>query len=146
MGNEPAMSRGARLGLLVLMVLVLVAGHLLDRELGREDSGRPGTLGAGLAAELPLDLTDRLPPARPPQVRGSPLPPSDAAAQGGDRTYIVKPGDTFATIARTVYGRESAWKVIYDANRDRVATPARLQVGITLRIPPAPPPAMRPGG
>ncbi len=143
------MSRGARLGLLALMVLVLVAGHLLDRELGREDSGRPGTPGAGAGAglsELPLDLTDRLPAPRPPRVTGPPLPPADPASPRDERTYIVRPGDTFATIARKVYGRESAWTVIYEANRDRVPTPARLQVGITLRIPPAPPPGMRPGG
>ncbi len=50
-------------------------------------------------------------------------------------TYTVQAGDTLSNISRKVYGRKSRWREIYDANRDRMATPESLRPGQVLRIP-----------
>lgn len=56
-----------------------------------------------------------------------------AAAPGG--TYVVRPGDTLRSIARAVYGRESMYRAILRANRDRLASPNDLRPGMQLELP-----------
>ncbi len=51
------------------------------------------------------------------------------------RVYVVRRGDTLRGLAARAYGDESLWRLIYDANRDRVANPASLLIGTRLRIP-----------
>jgi polar amino acid transport system substrate-binding protein len=60
--------------------------------------------------------------------------PSSAQTCGAD--YTLKPGDTLASIARTVYGNASQWNIIYYANQDRLGDNASLAVpGLSLKIP-----------
>ncbi len=49
--------------------------------------------------------------------------------------YIVQPGDSLAGIARILLGGEAQWRRLYEANRDSIPDPDRLQVGQRLRIP-----------
>jgi LysM repeat protein len=49
--------------------------------------------------------------------------------------YTVKSGDTLAGIAKKFYGDLTAWKRIYQANRDKLANPNALKVGQELTIP-----------
>ena len=49
--------------------------------------------------------------------------------------YTVKPGDTLAGIAGKVYNDRTAWRRIYQANRDKLANPNALQVGQKIIIP-----------
>jgi len=49
--------------------------------------------------------------------------------------YTVKPGDTLAGIAEKFYADRTAWKRIYQANRDKLANPNALKVGQKLIIP-----------
>jgi polar amino acid transport system substrate-binding protein len=59
---------------------------------------------------------------------------SSAQTCGAD--YTLKPGDTLASIARTVYGNASQWNIIYYANQDRLGDNATLAVpGLSLKIP-----------
>jgi polar amino acid transport system substrate-binding protein len=59
---------------------------------------------------------------------------SSAQTCGAD--YTLKPGDTLADIARTVYGNPSQWNIIYYANQDRLGENATLLVpGFSLKIP-----------
>lgn len=61
------------------------------------------------------------------------VPPS--ATQG--EVYVVKPKDTLYGIARARYnGDHTKWKLIYEANRERISDPNRIQVGMKLIIPP----------
>ncbi|MFF4290032.1 transglycosylase family protein [Streptomyces sp. NPDC001633] len=68
-----------------------------------------------------------------------------------DRTYVVRPGDTLGTIARSLRVK-GGWRALYKANRKVLGTdPHRLKAGLTLRIPgpPEPPetvPARQPTG
>jgi len=51
------------------------------------------------------------------------------------KTYIVKAGDTLSSISHKVYGTRNRWKEIYNANRDRLASPESLKPGQTLIMP-----------
>lgn len=53
--------------------------------------------------------------------------------------YTVQPGDSLSRIALRIYGDAAAWTLIYEANRDRIATPDVIQVGQRFRIPNAAP-------
>jgi nucleoid-associated protein YgaU len=76
-----------------------------------------------------------------------PLAPKTGASIGSvsttaidsSKSYRVKSSDTLMSIARRLYGDGNAWERIYSANRDVIgANPARLQVGMVLRLPEAP--------
>ncbi len=56
---------------------------------------------------------------------------------GNDRTYIVRSGDCLTGIARRTMGdaSKSAVRKLLNANRDRLANPNRLSVGMKLKIP-----------
>lgn len=69
----------------------------------------------------------------------SPVAPAPVAAPQSNapaRSYTTAPGDTLWGIAQKLYGRGDRWPVIYDANRDKIANPQTIAVGITLVIPP----------
>lgn len=53
----------------------------------------------------------------------------------GERTYVVKPGDSLAYISLQFYGRPSAYDRIFRANRSLLKTPDRIQIGQRLIIP-----------
>jgi nucleoid-associated protein YgaU len=55
-----------------------------------------------------------------------------AAAQ---TTYTVKPGDTLSKIARELLGNPNAYHEIFNANRDQLADPDKIQPGQVLKIP-----------
>jgi len=53
----------------------------------------------------------------------------------GRAFYRVGRNDTLTGIAKNHLGRASRWEQIYSLNRDRIADPARLKIGTTLRMP-----------
>jgi LysM repeat protein len=53
----------------------------------------------------------------------------------GPRTYVVREGDTMASISRKFYKSSGRWKKIRDANRNAIDDPAKLKPGMTLTIP-----------
>ena len=61
-------------------------------------------------------------------VRGEGLPPES-------RTYTVEKGDTLSHIAKAHYGKASKWRAIFDANRDQLDDPDKIQPGQVLTIP-----------
>jgi tetratricopeptide (TPR) repeat protein len=58
-----------------------------------------------------------------------------AKKSGHGRTYVVKPGDTLASISRKFYKTSGRWKKIRDANGGKIDDPQNLKVGETLTIP-----------
>lgn len=60
-----------------------------------------------------------------------------AAMGGGERTqnYTVQPGDTLSKISQRFYGDASQYMRIFDANRDKLSDPNKIQVGQQLTIP-----------
>ena len=61
-------------------------------------------------------------------VRGEGLPPEV-------RTYTVEKGDTLSHIAKAHYGKASKWRAIFDANRDLLDDPDKIQPGQVLTLP-----------
>ena len=51
------------------------------------------------------------------------------------RSYTVKSGDTLSKIAREFYGDANAYHRIFDANRDKLTDPNKIDVGQVLSIP-----------
>jgi nucleoid-associated protein YgaU len=60
-------------------------------------------------------------------------PPAQVSAP---RTYTVAAGDTLSAIAQREYGAADRWKLIFEANRDQISDPDRIQPGQVLTIPP----------
>lgn len=58
-------------------------------------------------------------------------------ASPGDSRYTVRKGDTLSHIAQAHYGRASEWPRIFEANRDLLDDPDRIQPGQVLTIPAA---------
>ena len=60
-----------------------------------------------------------------------------AGIGGGQRsrTYTVQPGDTLSKISRQFYGGAGDYMRIFEANRDRLNDPNKIQVGQELIIP-----------
>ena len=58
-----------------------------------------------------------------------------ADPDSGYDEYIVCYGDTLSGIAEKTLGSPSRYRDIFEANRDRMTSPDRLQVGAALRIP-----------
>ena len=81
--------------------------------------------------DLTCDLT--VDPSLAPQQTQA----AAATATGGSstRTYTVKPGDTLSKIAQEFYGQANAYNRIFEANRDKLSDPNKIQVGQQLVIP-----------
>jgi nucleoid-associated protein YgaU len=51
------------------------------------------------------------------------------------QTYVVQSGDSLSKIAQKYYGDASLYDKIFQANRDVLKDPNKIQVGQKLRIP-----------
>ena len=60
-----------------------------------------------------------------------------AGAGGGSagQTYKVQAGDTLSKIAKEKYGNANDYMKIFEANRDKLSDPNKIQVGQELVIP-----------
>ena len=52
-----------------------------------------------------------------------------------NKTYTIKAGDTLSKIAREQYGDANQWDKIYQANKDILQSPHKIQIGQELKIP-----------
>jgi len=55
--------------------------------------------------------------------------------QQTERTYTVKSGDSLSKISKELYGNAGDYMKIFEANRDVLTDPNKIQPGQTLRIP-----------
>ena len=55
--------------------------------------------------------------------------------KSAERTYVVRPGDTLASISRKFYKSSGRWQRILEANKQSIQNPKQLTVGQTLVIP-----------
>lgn len=51
------------------------------------------------------------------------------------RTYTVQSGDTLSKISKQFYGNANQYMKIFEANRDKLQSPDRIQIGEELKIP-----------
>ncbi len=59
----------------------------------------------------------------------------------GEETYTIEKGDTLSKIAKEKLGHASAWKQIFEANRDVIDDPDRIFPGQVIKLPPKEPSA-----
>jgi hypothetical protein len=68
-------------------------------------------------------------------------PAAAAAAAAGagkssaTRTYIVQPGDSLSKISKNFYGNANMYMIIFDANKDKLTDPNKINAGTELVIP-----------
>lgn len=105
-----------------------------------------------VVASKPEDATicPAVAPAAPkeaPAVTAAPAPaPAPTPAKkvlietlpGGERIYTVVQGDTLYGISVKVFNTPRHYERIYEANRDRIADPNTLQLGMKLALPDVP--------
>jgi nucleoid-associated protein YgaU len=53
------------------------------------------------------------------------------------KMYTVKPGDTLSKISKQFYGSATDYMRIFEANKDKLTDPDKIQVGQELKIPAA---------
>jgi LysM repeat protein len=51
------------------------------------------------------------------------------------KTYTVQPGDSLSKIAKQYYGNASDYMKIFNANKDQLTDPNKIQIGQVLKIP-----------
>ena len=56
-------------------------------------------------------------------------------AMASSRTYTVKSGDSLSKIAKEIYGDANSYNKIFEANRDKLNDPNKIQPGQELVIP-----------
>ena len=59
---------------------------------------------------------------------------ADINVQSG-LTYQVASGDTLSKIAKRFYGNAGDYQKIFEANRDQLSDPDKIQVGQSLKLP-----------
>ena len=60
---------------------------------------------------------------------------ASANSSSSSRSYTVQAGDTLSKIAKQFYGNANDYHKIFDANRDKLDNPDRIQAGQQLVIP-----------
>ncbi|MDY7011096.1 MAG: LysM peptidoglycan-binding domain-containing protein [Planctomycetota bacterium] len=117
--------------------------HLRIYRANRDKLSSPATLSIGQVLVIPSPSSRT---SRPQEVASS-TPQKKHYTEmtltalssrfSNDRTYVVCSGDSLTDIARRTMGsgNKSAVQKLVDANRDRLADPDRLAVGMKLRIP-----------
>jgi nucleoid-associated protein YgaU len=68
-------------------------------------------------------------------VTVDPSLPQPAPSGGPRQTYTVQAGDSLSRIAKQFYGNADEYMRIFDANKDKLNDPSRIQVGQELVIP-----------
>ncbi len=71
----------------------------------------------------------------PAREQEDPSREGEVIATASGRLYEVASGDSLSVISDKVYGTSKRWREIFEANRDVLADPDRLEVGTKLRIP-----------
>ena len=74
---------------------------------------------------------EEIAPARAAEPAAAKAPPAAAPA----KTHVVRAGENLATISLQHYGTRAKWKIIFDANRERLTDANNLRVGTSLTIP-----------
>ena len=61
--------------------------------------------------------------------------PKSGGTAAAEKTYTVKAGDTLSKIAKEQLGNANAYQQIFEANRDQLSDPDKIQPGQVLKLP-----------
>ena len=96
-------------------------------EANKDQLDGPQSLRVGMKLRLP-GITSQAPA---PAEANNPT----ASRPRNGKTYTVKPGDNLTEIAEKMLGDGDKWRMVYEANRDKLQSPDRVKVGQELHIP-----------
>jgi nucleoid-associated protein YgaU len=63
-------------------------------------------------------------------------PVGGPASKPAEQTYTVVKGDTLSAIAKRFYGNANEYMRIFEANKNQLSDPDKIQIGQVLKIPP----------
>lgn len=89
-------------------------------------------------SDLTCDITVNESAAPHAQQQQAPKTQTAGAGIGGGqatRMYTVQAGDTLSKISKQFYGNANEYTKIFEANRDKLQSPDKIQVGQQLTIP-----------
>jgi len=86
-------------------------------------------------SDLTADITVNPSLAPAQQQQQAPRTMGAGAGSAGHRTYTVKSGDSLSKIAKEHYGDAGDYMRIFEANRDKLSDPNKIQPGQELVIP-----------
>ncbi|MEZ6234727.1 MAG: LysM peptidoglycan-binding domain-containing protein [Phycisphaerales bacterium] len=98
----------------------------------------PRRLRAGDVIRIPAGTSDAPPPAAPIAASPTPAAAPATAPPAPTQTYTVRRSDTLSEISQRVYGTSRLAQLIFEANRDQLASIDAVREGQVLRIPPRP--------
>ncbi len=90
---------------------------------------------AGIVNKIEIIQKGAQPQAAGAQLGGGMAPSSQPSGSSAARTHKVAKGDTLSAIAKQYYGNANDYRKIFEANKDQLKDPDKIQVGQTLRIP-----------
>jgi LysM repeat protein len=98
------------------------------------------TVASDYSKDLNAQITVRPPQTAPQASQTASTQPASAPAQqampvGTSEAYTVQKGDTLSKIAKQFYGNPNEYMRIFEANKDQLKDPDKIQIGQVLRIP-----------
>lgn len=130
------------LALIIVSVIVLFFTWQADK---RKPPVNPTVTATSVTTETPTPtathepdptLIATLQPTNTPQPTHT---PTVTATPFGwimpNTAYQIEPGDTLQSIALRAYGDRELWTHIWEANKDRIPDPDKLQIGMIIWIP-----------
>lgn len=94
---------------------------------------KPSTPNVIEEATTDIEIPTRLPA---PEKEPAPTAKTETTEQTDwPKTYVVKPGDNLWNIATQLYGSGKKWRLIQEANKDKLAEGDNLKVNMILVIP-----------
>jgi LysM repeat protein len=99
-----------------------------DSVVSRAEAARLKNENLALRKDLEDLRANRSPEKAPSETK-------TAKTGAAPRTYVVREGDTLASISRKFYKKSAGWKKIQNANKNVIDDPAKLKPGMTLSIP-----------
>jgi nucleoid-associated protein YgaU len=97
-------------------------------------------IDSNYSKDLNAQITVRPQPAPAPASPKPQVTPVEGQASTQKRVaedaYIVVKGDTLSKIAKHFYGNANEYMRIFEANKDQLKDPDKIQIGQVLKIPP----------
>jgi nucleoid-associated protein YgaU len=93
----------------------------------------PGSLHAGAKLTIPPAGKAKEHFDGPSTAKAEDLPKT--VDKSKVKTYTIKSGDSFSSIAREHLGSKSRWKEIFELNKAKISKPQNLRVGQTIYLP-----------
>jgi len=117
----------------VLQVIQSQQVHLANLHIENGKLLMKGRAPSQEAANAVWDEIKRVNPKLDDVIADFPVDTSLKAA--AIKTYTVKPGDTLSKISKQFYGSPNDYMKIFNANRDKLNDPDKIQPGQELKIP-----------